>query len=260
VNSLDINLFFPVGIPAGHDLIKAGITLEPKLMSLTPNDGTYAGTLITASVPGVGKDTTGLDLVQADGSTICQDSKITVVEYGKIQCWSNLSLTLAEPVDIKLKHGENTYDCSNADTTKCQYKQDNAEDTWPRITSLTKTDTTLVFTGVNFYTAGYIASASYLKIDATSVVIDSETQATATFEGGVPITTAIGQSRWDRANLLFQLQGTDQIYKSINTGDDIKNFVNPFALSDSSSGLSCSFNGGCELSMQGTAGVQTLFR
>lgn len=59
---------------------------------------------------------------------------------------------------------------------------------------------------------------------------------------------------------MFALDGTESVFKAINTGDDIKNFVNPFALSTSSSGLSCSFNGGCELSMTGTAGVQTLLR
>ena len=30
--STDVNLFFPIGIPKGHDLVKAGITLEPKFM------------------------------------------------------------------------------------------------------------------------------------------------------------------------------------------------------------------------------------
>jgi hypothetical protein len=46
--STDVNLFFPVGLPAGHDIIKAGVTLTPKLISLTPNAGTPGGTLITA--------------------------------------------------------------------------------------------------------------------------------------------------------------------------------------------------------------------
>lgn len=37
LESTDLNLFFPVGIPEGHDLVKAGFTLEPKLMMVTPN-------------------------------------------------------------------------------------------------------------------------------------------------------------------------------------------------------------------------------
>lgn len=65
VTSKDLNLYFPVGIPEGHDLVRAGITLEPKLMMITPNAGSPGGTLVTATVPGVGLGTTGLDLVDA---------------------------------------------------------------------------------------------------------------------------------------------------------------------------------------------------
>jgi uncharacterized protein YwqG len=109
-------------------------------------------------------------------------------------------------------------------------------------------------TGKNLYTVGYTATASYNNIMADSVVVDSNTQATATFEGGVPIFTTIDQSRLERANLLFQLDGSESIFSAVNTGDAIKNFVNPFTLASSTS-PNCSFNGGCELSMTGTAGV-----
>jgi hypothetical protein len=54
-------------------------------------------------------------------------------------------------------------------------------------------DTTLVITGESFYTVGYDAEVSYKNIKATSVVIDSETQVTATFEGGIPIWSKIDQ-------------------------------------------------------------------
>jgi hypothetical protein len=56
------------------------------------------------------------------------------------------------------------------------------------------------------------------------------------------------------------LDNTEVIFRAINTGDGIKNFVNPFSLTSSSSGLTCSFNGGCELKMSGTAGVQTMLK
>jgi hypothetical protein len=38
---------------------------------------------------------------------------------------------------------------------------------------------------------------------ATSVVIDSETQATLTFEAGVPINSAKDQTKEERVNLFF---------------------------------------------------------
>jgi hypothetical protein len=85
-------MFFPIGLPAGHEFVRAGITLTPKLMSLTPNAGTPGSTLITALVPGVGKGTTGIDLINsANGDTICWNKKpMGVVEYGKFQCWTRV--------------------------------------------------------------------------------------------------------------------------------------------------------------------------
>jgi len=53
----DVYLFMPSGIPKGHELVKAGFTLEPKFVSMTPNVASPASTLITALVPGVGKGT-----------------------------------------------------------------------------------------------------------------------------------------------------------------------------------------------------------
>jgi len=51
------------------------------------------------------------------------------------------------------------------------------------------------------------------------------------------------------------MEGSDITHKSKNTAEEIKNFVNPFSLTSSSSNLKCSFNGGCELSMTGTPGI-----
>jgi hypothetical protein len=60
--------------------------------------------------------------------------------------------------------------------------------------------------------------------------------------------------------MMFALDGAQSVFKAINEGEDIKNFVNPFTLTSSSIGTKCSFNGGCDFSMSGTAGVQTLMR
>lgn len=50
-------LYWPVGLPAGHGFVAAGITLEPKITKITPNAGSAGGTLITATVHGVGTAT-----------------------------------------------------------------------------------------------------------------------------------------------------------------------------------------------------------
>jgi len=221
--------------------------------------------------------TTGLDLVRAsNGNSICRDEGSSkkyafevagfgskgVTAYGVFQCWSRIeNFGLDTVLDISVKHGETTHVCAAVDATKCKYTQTNDGDgTFPVVKSLSKTGTTLVFTGENFYTVGYTAVATYNKIKATSVVVDSATQATATWEGGLPIYTKVDQERDERANLVFKLDNTNSVFRAVNTGDDIKNFVNPFSLTTSTAGLSCSFNGGCKMEMTGTEGVQTLFR
>jgi hypothetical protein len=68
---------------------------------------------------------------------------------------------------------------------------------------------TLTFNGENFYLQGYTVTASYKEIMATSVTIVDENTAEATFEGGLPIWTKVDQSRDERANLIFALDGTD---------------------------------------------------
>lgn len=135
--------------------------------------------------------------------------------------------------DVKLSLGEVLYECASEDTTKCQYTQDNADTTWPKVLSFAKDDTTITFTGENFYTAGYDVSASYNEIPATSVVVNSETEAVATFEGGVPIFTVEEQSRDERPGMIFTQQiDTDIKYKVINGGEELRSLTNPFTLTD----------------------------
>jgi hypothetical protein len=97
--------------------------------------------------------------------------------------------------EVKLTHSGTTYTCANTVTTNCNYKQSSAATTFPVLTSMTKTDTTMVLTGTSFYTAGYTTRVSYMGIDATSVVVDSATQVTATWTGGVPLTSQTNQDR-----------------------------------------------------------------
>jgi len=77
----DLNIFFPVGIPKGHDLITAGFVLEPKLVNISPNIGSVGGVLIEATIPGVGLSTKGIDLVNPSGLSICQQGTVKVIAY-----------------------------------------------------------------------------------------------------------------------------------------------------------------------------------
>jgi hypothetical protein len=203
--STNLNLFFPVGLPEGHEKVRAGVTFEPKFMMVSPNSGTPGSTLITATVPGIGTETEtkNLDIIDQTGRTICRADP-TILEYGVIQCWTRRE-EYKDVFEVRVKNGDIIYECVTENKEKCQYVQHNEEGTFPKVKSLTMTDNTLVYTGEAFYTAGYTVTASYKEILATSVVVDSETQATATFEGGIPIWTKTDQGRSERANLNFEL-------------------------------------------------------
>lgn len=57
--TLNVDVYLPIGIPDGiEDLsFNTGVTLTPKLLSVSPNVGSPAGTIITATVKGVGSMT-----------------------------------------------------------------------------------------------------------------------------------------------------------------------------------------------------------
>lgn len=175
-------MYFTVGSPDGKEVLAANVSLTPKLMAITPSSGSTAGSLITANVQGVGIKTKGIDLVDKDGKSICQN--VTIVAYGKVQCKTKAQEIVAGSA-ISVKHGTTAHACANTDATKCVYEQ-LLTATLPKVTSVTKTTDKIVFTGANFLTADFKALTSLAGVDADSVVIDSATQVTATFTKGIP--------------------------------------------------------------------------
>ena len=77
-------VFFEVGLPEGKELVAQDIMLTPKFTGISPVSGSVGGSIITATVPGVGKSTTGLDFVLDDRSSICQS--VTISKYGQVDC------------------------------------------------------------------------------------------------------------------------------------------------------------------------------
>jgi hypothetical protein len=112
-------LYFPEGIPEGHDAFDAGLALEPRLTRVSPNEGSTGGSLITATAPGVGAGTEGVELVDANGDSICDS--IEVVAYSQLECRTVATAIADGPISIK--SGETTTACENADAAVCNYKQ-----------------------------------------------------------------------------------------------------------------------------------------
>jgi hypothetical protein len=111
-------LYFPVGVPAGHALITAGFTLEPKLAKLVPNAGGIGGALVTATVGGVGTATTGLSLVDSKGASICETIKVTA--FATVQCTTFAKEMAASAISVKLG-GADAAACVG-ETAECAYQ------------------------------------------------------------------------------------------------------------------------------------------
>jgi hypothetical protein len=56
----DIELFFENGRVLNYELLYTGLNLDPKIVSISANSGSVAGSIIKAKVVGAGVDTIGL--------------------------------------------------------------------------------------------------------------------------------------------------------------------------------------------------------
>jgi len=233
-----MKMYFDVGVPYGRDIVSASLTLEPKLVSVSPNVGSAGGTLITAKVAGLGKKQLNVDIVNAvDDVSIC--SKVTIEEYGKVQCLTKIE-SIPTGTELKVKIGDVFYSCSNTDTTKCVYEQ-LLDAAFPIVTALAKSaEDKIDFTGTDFILTGFKAEAWYAGIKATSVDVTDATSASATWEHGVPLSAdAISP-------ILKFVEDTSKIeYYSQLT----ETLINAIDITASSTGLTCSFAGGCNLEM-----------
>ena len=167
-----MTVYFDVGLPEGHHSVVRATTLEltPKLISISPSSGSIGGSVVTATVAGIGAATAGVDLVDSSGASICQN--VTIVSYGTVHC-----LTMATAIseqNISVTVGSTNYSCENTTATACLYRQVSS-DGFPKVSSVSSTTTQLVLTGSNFFTSSYTANASLSGVHADSITIDSAT-------------------------------------------------------------------------------------
>jgi len=231
-------VFFDVGLPEGHHSVVANstLTLTPKLVSISPSSGSSGGSVITAMVAGVGTATTGLDLVDSTGSSICQS--VSIVSYGKVLCHTKAAEIAESNISVSL--GSTTYACASTTSSACVYRQVTA-DPFPIVTgaSLSSTNDQIVFTGTDFFTSAYSAHASFAGVPATSVSIDSATQVTATWVKGVPVASTSASP-----SLYFNSSSSEDLlhYASVPAAATV---TNTLSMTQSSTAVSCSFAGGC---------------
>lgn len=107
----------------------------------------------------------------------------------------------------------------------------------PVVSSIAQQDAyTLVFTGVGFSFTGFPAQVRYINIKADSVTVDSDTQVTAVFTNGIPL------SQSAKAPVLFF---KDSASAASHWAASTATITNPVTASALNSQVQCSFAGGC---------------
>lgn len=204
--------------------------------------------MITVTGTGFGTETEGINLRHAaSGSDIC--TEVTVTAYGSFTCMTSaMDISSLDQIDLVTATG--TYSCANTiNSADCGFEQLAASS--PTVSSATLTDSsTIDFAGSGFLTADHTAVAVFQGVESSSAVINSSGSVTATFSKGVPLAQS-GASpilRFDHVSLNEKLV-------SVDSGVTI---TNTLTLADSTSGLSCSFSGGCTYAITATGLASSL--
>mmetsp|Transcript_29262 Transcript_29262/g.28379 ORF Transcript_29262/g.28379 Transcript_29262/m.28379 type:complete len:199 (-) Transcript_29262:1564-2160(-) len=185
------------------------------------------------NVQGVGVSTTDLNFVTDSGEVLCNE--VEIPSSGVVICKTN-ELTIADGNAIEVTVGSTAYGCAGV----CDYSTSTVN---PTITSnsLSGDQVTVTITGSGLLLSGFDAIVTYKGVQASSSTIDSDTQVTATFDYGLPLSD-------DDAivSLFYQSQSTEEGHFAL----DAQPLSNAVVISGStSSDITCSFAGGCELSV-----------
>lgn len=234
-------VYFDVGIGKGNNLL-TGVTLLPKLVSVSPKQGSAGGTLITLNVQGVGFATTGLEVVNAAGVSICQS--VTIPKYSVVKCLTKVQ-DIAAGTSLKVMLGGTVYACANTNAAECQYEQLEASAKTPIVTAVNvQGGTILGLTGTNLPTTGFTSEVTLSGIKSTTNTATSATSGTALYEMGVPYT-----NQAETPVIKYTDDANGDVYYAL-----VKATVSlTQSVSLSSAGLTCSFAGGCpyEITNQG---------
>lgn len=114
-----MDLFFSFGLPNGYTELLDGVTFAPKLVSLSTNTVSAAGTTIQATVIAAGVND-ALTLVDSSSKTdLCLSSK--VLEYSVLECELDASFDYSSGVSISVKAIDSgtVYPCSATDSSSC---------------------------------------------------------------------------------------------------------------------------------------------
>lgn len=173
LTSSSIDLYFSIGIPNGYTELSDGITFEPKLLSLSTNTGSQAGSIITAVVKGVGVGDKVSLYDSVNSLDICQSA--TVIEYGVLECLT-IAQEIAVAADLSIKEIDSgtVHSCAATAVENCQFSTFVSAVDQMAIESASVTSATdISFTGQLFPTSGFTCEAVFRGAVSDSCVIQS---------------------------------------------------------------------------------------
>lgn len=259
--SSNVRVYFAAGLPTDYD--RGEITMVPTLVSISPPSGSSGGTLITVTGTAFGANTADVTLINGTtGEDVCDS--VTITGYGTFTCLTK-AVEINSSDSLQLSMASGAYACGNTLTASdCQYEQLN--DVSPTVTSVTlNSSTEIAFVGTNFPTSDYDAVVIILGVESSSATINDDTSITATFDHGIPVssTTAVPSLRFlptsttsSRRRRLIALTDSDEQLIAFQATEI--SITNALSVTDSTSGLSCSFQGGCSYTVTANGLFSTL--
>ena len=182
-----MELYFSVGIPANYTyIVNNPMLFEPKLISLSTNTGSIAGSKIIAVVKGVGVNDKITLYDEANDRDICQTA--TVIDYGQLECLTiPEEFTTAIQLSVKELESGIVHACAASSTASCEYQTyDSASQMSVSEVTLTS-ETQLTFTVSNL--PADPCEAIFFGGVSDSCTVSSNTSVIATFNMGLPTTS-----------------------------------------------------------------------
>jgi hypothetical protein len=248
--SSNVQIYWTDGLPTGYADF-ASLTVVPTVVSISPSTGSSGGTLITVTGTGFGTSTEDVNLIDENSDTeICEEVKM--ISYGSFTCLTKaMEITAGDVITLKTASG--AFSCGNTATPdECLFEQLDASS--PVVTGASiSSSSSITITGTAFPTSDYDVIVLFKGVETSSAVIDSDTSITATFSNGIPIsdTAASPSVRFvptasDSRRRLMSLADADLQLVAILSDVTV---ANTLSVTDSTSSLSCSFQGGCSYSV-----------
>jgi hypothetical protein len=228
--STDIQVFTSMGYPEGSEITHS-VDVAPALLQIEPTVGSSGGSIITVTGSGFGQETENLNLL-ADGIELCET--VDIFAYGQFRCHTNqIEVVNGAQILIAIDGEANIESYVTSDVA---YEQSESI----TVTGVSVNGVTVVFTGTGF-DSSYTGKASLNGVDADSVTINSVTQAIASWATtGVPTATIVPT---------LSFEHSDGYTHHAAVGSSVS-FENLHTVTASTSGLECSFAGGCQYAIE----------